>query len=49
MPEVGGLVALATGMELRETPTPTCPDCEALVADLGFDGAQEGKRGYVQP
>lgn len=31
MPEVGGFVALVTGTEVRERPTPTCCVCGALV------------------
>lgn len=42
MPEVGGFVALTTGMEVREMPTPTCCDCEVLVVGLRFGGGQRG-------
>lgn len=44
MPEVGGFVALTTGTEVRERPTPTCSVCEELVAYLGFGGG--GRREY---
>lgn len=43
VPEVGGVVALTTGTEARERPTPTCSVCEKLVACLGFGGGRRGK------
>lgn len=43
VPEVGGFVALTTGIEVRERPTPTCFVCGALVVDLGFGGGQRGE------